>query len=243
MPILNSSRSIPSATCRHQTPRRSLSTPSSTETEEVTQWKELPKTAREWLYYIDVHGQLFLHDTFPRNLTSCFKDKKFLDFFFTRLQVNHYGWDRGDGHTDYRYVSPCGREVNFIKSEDAPIVFHDLTPDHRLVWGGTLSIPFDPSRLYVGATHGRIYHPAPPTHPVPPPFALRSTPSGVATRAVTTAPGSGEEVGAAHTEKIPPLGLLRSSLVQSALADGFDGEAVEWMGKRYPVTLIDDSGA
>ena len=39
-------------------------------------------------YVIDVHGQLFLHDTTPKNLTSCFKNADFLNFFFTRLIAN-----------------------------------------------------------------------------------------------------------------------------------------------------------
>lgn len=29
---------------------------------------------RVYRYAIDVHGQLFLHDTTPKNLTSCFKN-------------------------------------------------------------------------------------------------------------------------------------------------------------------------
>lgn len=39
-------------------------------------------------YVVDVHGQLFLHDTVPKNLTSCFKNVEFLDFFFKRVRPN-----------------------------------------------------------------------------------------------------------------------------------------------------------
>lgn len=43
---------------------------------------------RVYRYVVDVHGQLFLHDTVPKNLTSCFKNIDFLDFFFKRIRPN-----------------------------------------------------------------------------------------------------------------------------------------------------------
>lgn len=43
---------------------------------------------RVYRYVVDVHGQLFLHDTVPKNLTSCFKNVEFLDFFFKRVRPN-----------------------------------------------------------------------------------------------------------------------------------------------------------
>lgn len=43
---------------------------------------------RVYRYVVDVHGQLFLHDTVPKNLTSCFKNTDFLDFFFKRIRAN-----------------------------------------------------------------------------------------------------------------------------------------------------------
>ncbi|KAI8847562.1 hypothetical protein BC829DRAFT_433830 [Chytridium lagenaria] len=101
--------------------------------------KTLPKNSREYLYYIDIHGQ---------NLTSCFKDKRFLDFFYTRLQVNQYGWDRGSGEDGYQYHHRISRP-------------HLRRQAHL---AGDLHHPFDPSSLYVGETMGRIYHPAPPSH-------------------------------------------------------------------------------
>lgn len=49
---------------------------------------------RNYFYDIDLHGQvlfivtqLFLSDTFPKNLTSCYKDVKFLNFFYRRLRL------------------------------------------------------------------------------------------------------------------------------------------------------------
>ncbi len=50
--------------------------------------KATPTGFRVYRYVVDVHGQLFLHDTVPKNLTSCFKNTDFLDFFFKRLRPN-----------------------------------------------------------------------------------------------------------------------------------------------------------
>lgn len=43
---------------------------------------------RVYRYWVDVHGQLFLYDTVPKNLTSCFKATPFLNFFFARVERN-----------------------------------------------------------------------------------------------------------------------------------------------------------
>lgn len=63
--------------------RRSFSTSSSFS---IDRTKKQP--SRYYRYAIDVHGQLFLHDTTPKNLTSCFKNPQFLDFFFARIKPN-----------------------------------------------------------------------------------------------------------------------------------------------------------
>ncbi|ORX97189.1 hypothetical protein K493DRAFT_314163 [Basidiobolus meristosporus CBS 931.73] len=112
---------------------------------------------REYFYHIDVHGQLFLEDTKPKNFTTCFKDKRFLDFFFQRLRVNDTGRNE-----QYPYVSPCGKELNYILSEDAPIVFSDLDGE-QLVWAGDKRFLFHPEKILVSSTSGRIYHPSPKT--------------------------------------------------------------------------------
>lgn len=80
-------------------------------------------------------------ETKIKNFTSCFKDKAFLDFFFKRLRARR----PDDGHPDYPFVSPCGRELNFIKSENTPIVYTELRPSksndkHVLIWGGTMEV-------------------------------------------------------------------------------------------------------
>lgn len=53
------------------------------------QWRgyaSAPQLPRIYRYWVDVHGQLFLYDTVPKNLTSCFKSVPFLNFFFARVR-------------------------------------------------------------------------------------------------------------------------------------------------------------
>lgn len=119
---------------------------------------------REYFYFVDQHGQLFLDDARTKNFTSCFKDSAFLEFFFSHLRVNA----TGRYESEFPYWSPCGRERNFIRCEDRPIVFLDLihSPSDN-VWGLTygfaksqkLFILFQPQHLYVSPDSGRIYHP------------------------------------------------------------------------------------
>ncbi len=110
---------------------------------------------RDYFYHVDLQGQL-LHEG------SLLADSDFLDFFFRRLRPNQTG-----AHLDHPYVSPCGRERNYLQAEDRPIVFQHLH-DHLhagveggvLGYAGSLSLPFDPTALRVSA-QGRLYHPAP----------------------------------------------------------------------------------
>lgn len=46
-------------------------------------------------------------------------DKQFLVFFFRRLRLNN----TGRYSQDFPFVSLCGRERNFIRCDDLPIVF------------------------------------------------------------------------------------------------------------------------
>jgi Domain of unknown function (DUF4505) len=114
---------------------------------------KIKRIEREYFYDIDVHGQLFLTETHPKNLTSCFKDLKFLDFFYARLklapEVKHEG---------YTHISPCAGELNWVRVSDCPIVFHSLDGD-SLVYAGTRSVKFKPDQLLVSKASGRFYHP------------------------------------------------------------------------------------
>ena len=49
-------------------------------------------------------------------------DKKFLAFFFRRLKVNSTDRYRDD----FPFISPCGKELNYIRCDDVPLVFTHL---------------------------------------------------------------------------------------------------------------------
>ncbi|XP_017878588.1 UPF0598 protein CG30010 [Ceratina calcarata] len=123
---------------------------------------------REYFYYIDHQGMLFLDDARMKNFTSCFKDKKFLAFFFKRLKKNNVG-----RYTeDFPYVSLCGPERNFVRCDDLPIVFTKIVQRKNEIgevenWFSyayaeeLLMVPFEPDKLYMHVESGRVYHPAP----------------------------------------------------------------------------------
>lgn len=108
---------------------------------------------RKYYYEINQHGQLFLQETYPKNISGNFKDIKFLNFFFTRIKRNNTGED-----LEYPYISPCGKELNLISCLDSPIVFTDLK-NESLIWGGNLKFSFDPQSL--SYKDGKLYHSSP----------------------------------------------------------------------------------
>ncbi|XP_075213074.1 UPF0598 protein CG30010 [Lycorma delicatula] len=125
---------------------------------------------REYFYYIDHQGMLFLDDAKMKNFTSCFKEKKFLTFFFKRIKPN----DTGRYEAEFPYVSLCGRERNYVRCDDQPIVFTQLVknPEGKDLLnygyaGDALSVEFLPDKLCMVPKTGRVYHPAPEKiHPV-----------------------------------------------------------------------------
>lgn len=99
-----------------------------------------------------------------KNFITCFKDPQFLVTFFTRLRPNR----SGRYEASFPFLSPCGRERNFLRCEDRPVVFTHLlaagpgAPRLSYCGGGeALAVPFEPARLMPLATNGRLYHPAP----------------------------------------------------------------------------------
>ncbi len=103
--------------------------------------------------------KLFLDDTRIKNFTSCFKEQRFLQFFFKNLQLNNT-----DRYTNlFPYVSLCGRERNFIRCDDLPFVFTQLDQVNDLFYlnnTNTSYYKFDPAMIYV-SEHGRFYYPLP----------------------------------------------------------------------------------
>lgn len=98
-------------------------------------------------------------------------DKQFLLFFFSRLRSNQ----SGRYEKDFPFLSLCGRERNFLRCDDRPVVFTHLLQssgdprglggDQELLsfCGGAekLAVPFRPEALYMHPASGRVYHPCP----------------------------------------------------------------------------------
>ncbi|KAM9164845.1 UPF0598 protein C8orf82 homolog isoform 1-T1 [Pangshura tecta] len=108
--------------------------------------------------------QLFLDDAKVKNFITCFKDKQFLTFFFKQLQLNR----SGRYQDAFPYLSPCGREHNFVRCDDRPIVFTHLLQgqagEELLSYcggGDRLVVSFEPEKLVMFPENGRVYHPAP----------------------------------------------------------------------------------
>lgn len=123
---------------------------------------------RCYFYNVDLQGRLFLEETLPKNIATSIKNAKFLDFFFRRLQRarpqdEQLMVDRDIPVIDYPFVSPCGKELNFIRPAVTPVVFHALsrvetTRTEELVYAGTKSQPFDEQHLAISQETGRLYH-------------------------------------------------------------------------------------
>ncbi|NWW67769.1 CH082 protein, partial [Ifrita kowaldi] len=119
---------------------------------------------REYFYYLDHQGQLFLDDTKVKNFITCFKDVGFLSFFFKHLERNR----SGRYEAQFPFLSRCGRERNFLRCDDLPVVFTQLLPGSHgnpllsyCGGGSQLVVPFQPGMLTVFPENGRLYHPAP----------------------------------------------------------------------------------
>ena len=80
---------------------------------------------RQYFYVLDLKGQVFLESSPCRNMATCIRDSKFLNFLIKNIQANNTGL-----YPDMPYISLCGREVNFITTIDpiAVLVFKDLLP-------------------------------------------------------------------------------------------------------------------
>jgi len=129
------------------------------------QGQEIKRGIREYFYYIDHQGQLFLDDAKIKNFTSCYKEKDFLVFFFNRLKENKLE----KYNDEFPWLSRCGREMNYVRCDDTPIVYTHIIDgmDNRqdqlsYNWGGErMTVLFEPEHVCMLPETGRIYHPAP----------------------------------------------------------------------------------
>ncbi|XP_023214550.1 UPF0598 protein CG30010-like, partial [Centruroides sculpturatus] len=91
--------------------------------------------------------------------------KKFLEFFFKRIRIN----DTGRYEKEFPYISPCGRERNYIRCDDTPIVYTHIIEksnddgQYFLSYGHAADLLirlFEPNKLCMFPESGRVYHPA-----------------------------------------------------------------------------------
>lgn len=108
------------------------------------------------------------HIVMDFSLLLLFSDKQFLKFFFKRLKQNK----TTKYEEDFPFISPCGREMNYIRCDDLPVVFSTIIEDSDntskspglLTFSGigdTLTFPFQPEKVCMLPESGRIYHPGP----------------------------------------------------------------------------------
>ena len=123
---------------------------------------------RVYFYEIDLRGRLFSQaNLVARTEATCLKSIKFLNFFFNRIQpVGDFTSTRHfqaltEFSSQYPWVSPCGKELNFIKADDCPFVVKDVIQNDEgefvALYGGDLTIPFDPSKVVLGDETQRLY--------------------------------------------------------------------------------------
>lgn len=115
---------------------------------------------RNYFYVMDLRGQLFV-ENIVRNIATSMKDPKFLDFMYKNLRYNCTGL-----FPDIPLVTYCGKERNFVTPLDRNSVFvykdfvrtSDVPSGYYLLYGGTITQPFDPSKLAFSNATGRMYH-------------------------------------------------------------------------------------
>ncbi|CAF0718969.1 unnamed protein product [Brachionus calyciflorus] len=134
--------------------------------EDKTEWDEYTQgqyvedlDVHEYFYFIDQHGQLFLDDTRHKTYASCYKEQKFLQYFYENLRMNK----RDRYLKEFPYVSLCGSERNYLRCEDLPFVITKLDEKNDLLHLNQISTAhwafhFDPKRLYHNPRNERLYY-------------------------------------------------------------------------------------
>jgi hypothetical protein len=95
-------------------------------------------------------------------------DVAFLNFFFKRLRQNNTGYYEHE----FPFVSLCGKERNYLRCDDKPIVFHSRvrskdpgSPD-MFLYAGNIQYPIQYTALNISEETGRLYHPSPVLTPL-----------------------------------------------------------------------------
>ncbi|KAL4464684.1 hypothetical protein ABPG74_011245 [Tetrahymena malaccensis] len=108
---------------------------------------------REYFFFIDHKGLLYLDDQDSYNFTNCLKDKRFMKNFYKNLIKNKTG-----RNLNYSHVSECWGEYNYVRSSVKPIVFSHLDEQkEELHYSLYLTETFDPSEVRKDE-QGLLYH-------------------------------------------------------------------------------------
>lgn len=121
-------------------------------------------TQRTYFYIIDCRGRLFLDGTKNQNYATSLRNKIFLNFFYKQLRA-----DNNHIHPEFPYVSPCGKELNFVRCEDitAATAFSELVKGSGensfnsfslRIGASDLMQTFDPNKLRISRENGHLYH-------------------------------------------------------------------------------------
>jgi len=110
---------------------------------------------REWFFYLDIKGLLYMEETEPKIYPNAIKDERFLKIFYKNLERNNTG-----RFPQYGWMSKCWGEFNMIRCEkNVPIIFQHLEHEEKpmLTYGLAFKQEFDPTKL-LATPDGVIFH-------------------------------------------------------------------------------------
>ena len=105
-----------------------------------------------------------MHDTKIKNFTSCYKEPKFLEFFFRNLRESNKSVVDNPYSSAFPFVSHCGREVNYVACDDLPFVVTKLNTHsdtlelNNITASAHWLYQFDPTHLFENRASGRLYY-------------------------------------------------------------------------------------
>lgn len=202
----------------------------------------------------------------PKMVATSLKSAKFLDFFWRNLKPNKAIKPGSEGerlHPDYPWLSPCGKEMNFVKAADVPIVFHTLTHDGKLIYAATRNVRNRCSLFFVALLVYSFWFSAcecvcmrvsvldyslifPHPHPSP---TFTTTPWAAqvefdpACIVMSTEGRLYHSLLVPRISREPILGLLHSHVAQELVAhmvdDGHGGFLMRWKSQEHPVKLTE----
>lgn len=126
-----------------------------------TSWYDNEANVKRHYYYsIDTRGRVFLSSEKFRSVASALRDEAFLKQLFRLMRKNN----TGNLVDEYPYISPCGKELNFLSPDDPISAFSFTSLDEKtrklsFAGSGLFQQSFDPSLLSYSPSTGRVYHP------------------------------------------------------------------------------------